>query len=129
MAGVKPAWGLLVLLLGCDRPPPGERPAIGLDASDGRITVEVLNGSNRDGVARLGTLALREAGLDVLTYGTAETVVDTTLVLVRRGAADRGRLVARALGRGVVRVETDTLRRVDVTVILGRDWTPRKGRP
>jgi len=85
---------------------------------------EVLNGSNRAGYARLGTLALRDAGIDVVSYGTAEVLTDTTLILVRRGRADRGRLVARALGVGTVRVAIDTLRRVDVTVILGKDWVP-----
>ena len=121
--------GLLAVLAGCSRPDPAAQPSIGLSARDGRITAEVLNGSNRPGYGRLGTLALREAGVDVITYGTADLIVDTTLILVRRGDADRGHLVMRALGLGLVRMERDTLRRVDVTVILGRDWTPRTLRP
>lgn len=130
MAHVTRWWsGLLAVLAGCSRPDPAAQPSIGLSARDGRITAEVLNGSNRPGYGRLGTLALREAGVDVITYGTADLVVDTTLILVRRGDADHGRLVMRALGLGLVRMELDTLRRVDVTVILGRDWMPRTLRP
>jgi hypothetical protein len=37
----------------------------------------------------------------------------------------QGRDVAEALGVGRVLVEPDTLRRVDVTVLLGTDWRPR----
>ena len=130
MAHVTRWWsGLLALLMGCGRPDPADQPSIGLSAHDGRLTAEVLNGSNRPGYGRFGTLALRDAGVDVLTYGTADMIVDTTLILVRRGELDRGRLVARALGLGMVRMEPDTLRRVDVTVILGRDWRPTTVRP
>lgn len=118
---------LLVLLAGCKSNDPAGRPSLGLDASDGRIVVEVLNGSNRTGYARRGTLALRAAGIDVVNYGTADTLIDSTLVLVRRGKVSRGRAVARALGLGIVREAIDTLRRVDVTVILGRDWKPEEG--
>jgi hypothetical protein len=127
---VNRAWFALVVFgAACKQPHPASRPTIGLDASEGRITAEVLNGSNRPGLARLGTLALRDAGVDVISYGTADQAIDSTLILVRRGRIDRGRLIARALGVGVVRVVIDTLRRVDVSVILGRDYQPPGNRP
>jgi LytR cell envelope-related transcriptional attenuator len=97
-------------------PVPGERE---------HLTAEVLNGTNRPGLARVATRVLRRGGIDVVFYGTADLPeVDSTLVLVRRGAKSSGVRVAGRLGLGRVRVEPDTLRRVDVTVILGADYVP-----
>jgi hypothetical protein len=58
----------------------------------------------------------------VVFFGNAEAAVDSTRVIVRRGDPGRGREVREALGVGMVVVEPDTLRRVDVTVILGPDY-------
>lgn len=87
-----------------------------------RVLVEVLNGSGRRGAARLATRTLRQAGFDVVYFGNAPEDVDSTLVLVRRGGADPANWARRALGTGVIRAAPDTLRRVDVTVVLGPDW-------
>ena len=68
---------------------------------------------------------LRRQGLDVVFFGNWESggLVRTTKVVVRRpGAEAGGRRVMQALGAGAVVVDLDTLRRVDVTVILGEDW-------
>ena len=97
-------------------PIPGERNS---------VLVEVLNGTNRPGLARVATRHLRRAGLDVVFYGTADTsALDSTLIIVRRGESGNGHRVADRLGAGRVRMELDSLRRVDVTVILGADYTP-----
>lgn len=123
-------WALVVFgaLASCraDRP---AAPAIGAEAGGPRVTVEVLNASGRPGLARQGTLTLRDAGLDVVAFGTADTSVDSTQVLVRRGDRGAGDRVARALGAGRVRVAPDSLPRVDVTVLLGRDWRATSARP
>ena len=89
-----------------------------------RIRVEVLNGTRRPGFARTATRALRERGLDVVFFGTAPAT-DSTRVFVRRGDPGQGSDVAEALGAGRVVVQPDTLRRVDVSVVLGDDWRPR----
>ena len=99
-----------------------------IPSPDRRITVEVLNGTRRSGVARAATRMLRRRGLDVVFYGNAEAV-DSTRVIVRRGDPGRGRDVRQALGAGRVVVEPDTLRRVDVSVILGPDFRPRVAGP
>ena len=88
-----------------------------------RIQVEVLNGTKRPGLARTATRALREQGLDVVFFGTGPAS-DSTRILVRRGEPGQGRDVAEALGTGRVSVAPDTLRRVDVSVLLGADWRP-----
>lgn len=90
----------------------------------GRVTVEVLNASGRAGYARRATRSLREGGLDVLYYGNAGESRDSTLVLIRRGDREAGQQVARLLGVGTVQVGLDSTRRVDVSVLLGRDWIP-----
>jgi LytR cell envelope-related transcriptional attenuator len=89
-----------------------------------RIRVEVLNGTRRPGFARTATRALRARGLDVVFFGTAPAA-DSTRIFVRRGDPGQGRQVAEALGAGRVVVQPDTLRRVDVSVVLGNDWRPR----
>jgi hypothetical protein len=61
----------------------------------------------------------------VVFLGNADSLVDSTLVVARRGDSVRARYVAAALGIGAVLVETDTFRRVDVSVILGDDFQPR----
>jgi hypothetical protein len=89
-----------------------------------RIRVEVLNGTRRPGFARIATRALRGRGLDVVFFGTGPAV-DSTRILVRRGDSGQGRDVADALGAGRVFIQADTLRRVDVSVLLGADYRPR----
>jgi hypothetical protein len=101
--------------------------AYAIPAPDRRITVEVLNGTRRPGAARIATRMLRRQGLDVVFFGNAEASADSTRVIVRRGDPGRGRDVREALGVGRIMVEPDTLRRVDVSVILGQDFRPARG--
>jgi hypothetical protein len=96
---------------------PGER--------DPAITVEVLNVSGRPGVARAGALVLRRAGIDVVYFGNGIGDADSTQILVRRGSLAAGEHVRQALRLGVVRLEPDSGRLLDVSVLLGRDFTPR----
>ena len=107
-----------------------EGHAFDIPTGDRRLVVEVLNGSGRNGLGRLGTRRLRRMGLDVVYFGNAEALFDSTRVIVRRGGRDRADRVRSALGTGQVVVQLDTLRRVDVSVILGRDYHPDEdGRP
>ena len=86
--------------------------------------MEVLNGTPRPGLARTATRGLRQHGLDVVFFGTGPPA-ESTRILVRRGDPGQGRDVAEALGVGRVLIQPDTLRRVDVSVVLGSDWRPR----
>lgn len=121
------AVGLLVLLGGfagvgwaifrphANDPRPG---SIRVPDSTG-ITVEVLNGSGRQGLARSVTRVLRQEGFDVMYFGSARDSVKVTEVLSRRGDSTRAVRVANVLGIPAVRVSRDTLLRLDVTVRLG----------
>ena len=91
------------------------------------ITVEVLNANGRAGDARLGTRLLRRAGIDVVYFGNAplpDAALDSTRIIVRRGGTDLGERVRSALGNGRVEVELDSSRLLDVSVLLGADFTP-----
>ena len=109
-------------------PQPRERiqgHAYAVPSPDRSITVEVLNGTRRQGLARVATRVLREQGIDVVFFGNADTTTDSTRVYVRRGDPGRGKDVVEALGAGRLRVQPDPLRRVDATVILGEDYRPK----
>jgi hypothetical protein len=109
------AWRLTVhrAVPAIAHPIPGERI---------RYTAEVLNGTDVNGLARLVTLRLREAGIDVVFYGTAATAAgDSTVILVRGADSSAGAVVRDALGLGRVVVEPDPHLLLDVSVVLGRD--------
>jgi len=118
---------ILLVALGLLWPRPVARPApaFSVPSPSGRVMVEVLNGTRRTGSARTATRMLRRQGLDVVFLGNADTLVALTRVIVRRGDPSRASYVAQVLGAGKAEVETDTLRRVDVSVILGDDFRPR----
>jgi uroporphyrinogen-III synthase len=86
--------------------------------------VEVLNGSGRRGLARAATRVLRQAGFDVVYFGTADDSVRLTEAVARRGDSLAAARVAKVLGASRVRMIRDTLLRVDVTVRLGVDYHP-----
>ncbi|MGH7519205.1 MAG: LytR C-terminal domain-containing protein [Gemmatimonadales bacterium] len=99
--------------------------AFAIPSVEDRVVVEVLNGTGHPGLARSATRVLRRQGLDVVFFGNWEGdgVVRKTKIVVRRGGDQAAaRRVAAGLGAGAVVVDVDTLRRVDVTVILGEDW-------
>jgi LytR cell envelope-related transcriptional attenuator len=121
---------LFVLLARSLRRDRVEGHAFDIPTGDNRIIVEVLNGSGRNGLARLGARRLRRHGIDVVLFGNAISLVDSTQVILRRGDRIRAGRVKDALGVGRIRETPDSLPLVDVTVILGPDFTPDEdGRP
>ena len=117
----------LILLAGCrgDAAPahriPGDRGAA--------ITVEVLNANGRSGDARAGARLLRQSGIDVVYFGNApppEGGLDSTRIIVRRGSAAVGERIRALLGKGRVEVQLDSTRLLDVSVLLGADFTPAR---
>lgn len=115
---------VLAAVLWRDRGLEPPRSVTVLVPDDVRIKVEVLNASGQRGLARRATFALRDAGFDVVRFDNASETRDSTLVLSRSGKDDWARLVARALGGARVEARTDSMRFLDVTVLLGADWRP-----
>jgi LytR cell envelope-related transcriptional attenuator len=89
-----------------------------------RIRVQVLNATPTRGLARRATGYLRDRGFDVVDVATAPQGRDSTLVIDRSGHPEWAQLVARALGVAAVEARLDSSRYLDVTVLVGRDWTP-----
>ena len=88
-----------------------------------RIKVEVLNATTTKGLARKATNFLRDRGFDVVAIGTSRTPRSKTLVLDRSHHASWASLVAAAFG-AEVQEKPDSLRFLDVTVLVGADWHP-----
>jgi hypothetical protein len=88
-----------------------------------RIKVEVLNGTKTRGLARRATRYLRDRGFDVVGSGTAAEQRDSTLVIDRSSHPEWAYIVGRAM-KAKVSAQPDSSRYLDVTVILGSDWSP-----
>jgi hypothetical protein len=111
-----------------ERPAAARAAARGIPGEGTRVVVEVLNATRSLGLGRAATRRLRDAGLDVVGFGSdTGAVLDSTQVLVRRGAPEAGERVAKALGAGRPLAMPDPRRLVDVTVRLGRDFAARVG--
>jgi hypothetical protein len=111
---------------GPETPQPAGQRMPQLIRGEERVVVEVLNGTDRRGLARLVTRLLRQGGLDVVYFGTADPPGTTqTEVLVRRGddSVVAARIV-KALGAGRVRRAPAPNRYVDLTVLIGADYVP-----
>ena len=122
VAGVLLTMALLVALVRGSRDDTIAGHAWAAPSGSDRILVEVMNGTPKAGLARVGARVLRRHGIDVIYFGNADSTVDSTRIVVRRGDPARARAIQKALGGGKVSVADDTLRRVDATVILGADF-------
>ena len=101
--------------------PHGELPR----APEGvRIRVQVLNTTGKQGLARRATRLLRDQGFDVVDMGNGSPALDTTLVLDRSGHPEWAASVAKVIKPSTSRTERDSSRYLDVTVLLGRSWSP-----
>ena len=112
---------IILVLVGCGGGSPQAHPIPG--DTGPAITVEVLNASGRSGEARVGTRLLRHAGIDVVYFGNAaESGLDSTRIIVRRGTTQAAERVRAALGQGRIEVDLDSSRLLDVSVLLGADF-------
>jgi len=114
--------------------PPNVRPVqssaplsapILVPAPQGRVRVEVLNAGGVSGMAREVTGVLREGGFDVVDFGNASSVDPErpSSVIDRIGRPDLAQAVADALGIDNVLSEPNPNLYVDVSVLLGSEWT------
>ncbi len=108
---------------------PAALRAVGIDdtlsraPSGVRVRVRVLNAAGTRGLGRRVTLELRDRGFDVVDYDTERGKERAkTSIVVHTGHDDWATRLRRALGTGEVEVRPDSLRFVDLTVYVGRDW-------
>jgi hypothetical protein len=113
----EPAPGGAAKLGAATEPGVAARPA-------GRVRVEVLNASGVPGLAAKGRTVLRDHGFDVVYVGNANGYEpDTSLVLDRVGRMELARSVADQMAIPRVYPRPDSNVFVDVTVVLGKDWS------
>lgn len=108
---------------------PGTVPAVAgrVPEFDERVRVQVLNGGGVDNMARAATDVLRESGFDVVNLGNhPDCCQDSSVVIDRVGNLEWARAVADALGIPHVRSEPDSNLYLDVSVVVGRVWEPRR---
>lgn len=93
--------------------------------ADGRVRVEVLNGGGVAGMAVDATDRLRDRGFDVVDIGNQRPFDSErpSVVIDRVGRTDMARAVAEALGIDNVQSDPDPNLYVDVSVVLGAEWT------
>jgi len=93
----------------------------------GRPTVEVLNGTDRNGLALEATRWLRKSGFDVVEYGNAGRIYEKTILIDRvgKGNAPQRLLASFQETYGVGSLETDVVEvsGADLRVILGQDFS------
>lgn len=89
-----------------------------------RIRVEVLNATDTPGLARQAMFAMRDAGFDVVYFGTSSERTDSSLVLDRTGHPEWAALAVRALVTAKSEARPDSARYLDLTLLVGRSWTP-----
>ena len=109
---------------GLGRPEPIVPPATEVRAPAERVRVEILNAGGVSGRAREATAHARDAGFDVVGLGDARPFGrDSSVVIDRVGRRDLARAVANVLGIRNVLSEPDSNLFVEVTVLLGSEWT------
>jgi hypothetical protein len=104
---------------------PALTPAYEVPGTRHTLRIEILNGTSRDGLARVASRQMRRAGFDVVFYGSMDSAVAVSRVIARRVERDAAREVAAALGVDSIVAVRDTMRRVDVSVWLGDDYRPK----
>lgn len=93
--------------------------------SESRVRVRVLNASGTRGYARRATIELRDRGFDVVEYDTERGKPRSgTLIVSHTGHRDWAERLQRAFGTGTIEARPDSLRYVDLTIFVGRDWKP-----
>lgn len=87
------------------------------------VSLEILNGTSRTGLARRTSELFESFGFQVLNVGNAESSgVEHTVILDRRGIGDLAERVAAVIDGRRVLTEVKPDSDVDVTIILGGDF-------
>jgi hypothetical protein len=92
-----------------------------------RLRIEVLNGTDISGLAKEASEFLRDKGFDVVRYGNTSKKVEKTVVIDRTDPESKNaRLVRDVLKQGTITYEPHSVQLLEVTVVMGKDFEPRK---
>jgi hypothetical protein len=89
-----------------------------------RVKVEVFNGTDTRGLARVAAGVLRDAGFDVVGFGNTAERHDSTVVRDRSGHPEWASAAARVMAPAQRETRPDSGRLVDLTVVIGARWRP-----
>ena len=89
-----------------------------------RVRVRVVNTTSVQGLAKRATNVLRAFGYDVVEFEGGKGAQAGTVIAVHTAHADWGARIQRAMGVGLIELQPDTSRMVDVSVFVGSDWQP-----
>jgi polyisoprenyl-teichoic acid--peptidoglycan teichoic acid transferase len=90
------------------------------------LTVEILNGTSLDGLARRTKALYESFGFEVVSFGNADNdKYLNTVVLDRRGNPDAARRAADIIHCERIHTQTSATSDADITVIVGRDFDGR----
>lgn len=87
------------------------------------IKVEVLNGSNMDGIAAKVAMDLKQKNFNVVRIGNFNGVRYSKTKAIDRSTKGYSREVAKALGNIQTDKDVDKTSKVDVTIIVGDDFS------
>jgi hypothetical protein len=88
------------------------------------IRVEVLNGTEVSGLAARVGNHLRELGFDVVSVENAEGIMEETVIVERADPAmANARLLSEEIGCGCITSELDPDRLLEVSLVLGDDYS------
>lgn len=90
------------------------------DKSD--ISIEVLNGTSRSGLANSVAEKLKEEGYNVTKIGNYKTTTNIATSIINRTDGEYAKQIKDFLKSGKVKTELEENSKVDVTVILGSDY-------
>jgi hypothetical protein len=110
-----------------DEKPPEPQPI--LKPVKQKMQVEVLNGCGKTGIAAVTTDFLRKSEIDVIYSGNFKHFnINQSMVLDRVGNKDNAEKIAGILGieADLIKTEINPNRQLDVTVILGKDYSTLK---
>jgi hypothetical protein len=94
-------------------------------ASQKKLTIQVLNGSNTEGNGNLAAAELRKEGYEIVAVTNAARKYEKTTVFYQPGFEKQADDVARLVGADVVEAAPENLdKNIPVTVVIGNDYKP-----
>ncbi len=90
-----------------------------------KLSLQVLNGSNTEGLGNAAATELRKEGYQVVAVQNAARKYEKTTVFYQQGYEQQANDIARLLGAELVEPAPDNLdKQIPVTVVIGDDYKP-----
>ena len=93
-----------------------------IEKPKGEISLEVLNGTSRNGLASSVAEKLKKEGYNVTKIGNYKTTSNISTSLINHNDGNYAKEIREFLGVGKIKTEIEENSKVDVTIILGNDY-------